>query len=154
MTSSSKLSSRLTSSRARSSAMLFRSRSSSISSRAPGEGSCAYRGLLCQRPPIVATHQSMGFQPRIIEVIPANASLTVLAVAPLPVRLASRRPPCTTYYSLFHMTLHSYLSHTPRINIREFATTILPPRHPPYPLASNGLLRSAHQQWRPGTSLV
>src|SRR5712692_8857489 len=69
MTSSSKLSSRLTSARARSSAMLFRSRSSSISSRAPGEGSCAYRGLLCQRPPIVATHQSMGCQPRIIEVI-------------------------------------------------------------------------------------
>ncbi len=58
-----------------------------------------------------------------------------------------------TTYSLFHMTLHSYLSHTPRIIIIEFATTILPPRHPPYPLASNGLLRSAHQQWRPGTSL-
>src|SRR5713101_5039835 len=52
------------------------------------------------------------------------------------------------------MTLHSYLSQTPRIIIIEFATTILPPRHPPYPLASNGLLRSAHQQWRPGTSLV
>src|SRR5205085_10392009 len=33
-------------------------------------------------------------------------------------------------YSLFHMTLHSYLSHPPRINIIEFATTILPPRHP------------------------
>src|SRR6266851_3609340 len=87
MTSSSKLSSRLTSARARSSAMLCRSRSSSISSRAPGEGSCAYRGLLCQRPPIVATHQSMGCQPRIIEVIPVEAykqaaTLDPQAVAP------------------------------------------------------------------------
>ena len=69
MTSSSRLSSRLTSSRARSSAMLYRSRSSSISPLAPGEGGCAYRELLCQLSPVVATRQGMGFQPRIIEEI-------------------------------------------------------------------------------------
>ena len=57
-------------------------------------------------------------------------------------------------YSLFHMTLHLFLSHTTPINIRYFTTIILAPRHPPCPRTSNGLLRSAHQRWRPDTSLV
>src|SRR2546428_12687691 len=52
------------------------------------------------------------------------------------------------------MTLHSFLSHITPIDIRDFTTRILTPRHPPYPLASNGLLRSAHQRCRPHTSLV
>src|SRR5438445_521518 len=57
-------------------------------------------------------------------------------------------------YSLFQMTLHSFLSHTTLIHTRNFTTIILTPRHPPYPLASNGLLRSAHQRRQTDTSLV
>src|SRR2546427_9597404 len=57
-------------------------------------------------------------------------------------------------YSLFQMTLHSFLSHTTLIHTRKFTTIILTPRHPPYPLASNGLLRSAHQRRQTDTSLV
>src|SRR5882672_6624188 len=57
-------------------------------------------------------------------------------------------------YSLFHMTLHSFLSHITPINTGYFTTRVLTHRHLPYPLASNGLLRSAHQRWRPDTSLV
>jgi hypothetical protein len=60
----------------------------------------------------------------------------------------------TETYSLFHMTLHSFLSHITPINIRDFTIRVLTPRRPPYPLASNGLLRPAHQRWRPDTSLV
>ena len=60
----------------------------------------------------------------------------------------------TLFYSLFQMTLHSFLSHTTLIHTRNFTTIILTPRHPPYPLASNGLLRSAHQRRQTDTSLV
>src|SRR5215813_13137672 len=69
MTSYSTFSSCWTSSRARSSAMLDRSRSSSIAPLAPGEGGGTFRELLCQYAFVVATHQDMGFQPRIFEVI-------------------------------------------------------------------------------------
>src|SRR2546425_5121179 len=68
MTSSTTLSNRLTSSRARSSVILFRSRSSSIALLLPGKNECVYRELLCQLSSVVATHEGIDFQPRIIEV--------------------------------------------------------------------------------------
>src|SRR6266581_9457276 len=69
LTSSSRLSSRLTSSRACSSAMLCRSRSSSIVPLAPAERHYVYCVPVCPFSPLVATCYSMGFQPRIFEVI-------------------------------------------------------------------------------------
>src|SRR2546426_2210250 len=162
ITSSSTLSSRLTSSRVCASTMLCRSRSSSILPLAPVARGGVYGEPLCQISSVVATRQGMGFQPPIFEVIPSHSPFNTR------VRICSskwaprwlHRICCfftirlLTTYSLFHMTLHSFLSHITPINIRDFTTRVLTPRHPPYPLASNGLLRSAHQRWRPDTSLV
>src|SRR6266852_5466936 len=69
ITSSSTLSSRLTSSRACSSTMLCRSRSSSIVPLAPVARGGVYGEPLCQIPSVVATRQGMGFQPPIFEMI-------------------------------------------------------------------------------------
>src|SRR6266566_4956086 len=78
LTSSSRLSSRLTSSRACSSAMLCRSRSSSIVPLAPAERHYVYCVPVCPFSPLVATCYSMGFQPRIFEVIPSRHTLPSL----------------------------------------------------------------------------
>src|SRR6478672_9351719 len=66
MTSSNMLRSRLTSSRARSSAMLCRSSSSSISPLAPGEEGCVYQAPLCQLSQVVATRRTWAFRPGLL----------------------------------------------------------------------------------------
>src|SRR5499426_3908680 len=66
MTSSNMLRSRPTSSRARSSAMLCRSSSSSISPLAPGEEGCVYQAPLCQLSQVVATRRTWAFRPGLL----------------------------------------------------------------------------------------
>src|SRR5713226_6132203 len=78
ITSSSTLSSRLTSSRACSSTMLCRSRSSSIVPLAPVARGGVYGEPLCQIPSVVATRQGMGFQPPIFEMIQLKQYLETL----------------------------------------------------------------------------
>src|SRR5713101_8811928 len=81
ITSSSTLSSRLTSSRACSSTMLCRSRSSSIVPLAPVARGGVYGEPLCQIPSVVATRQGMGFQPPIFEMIPSESVRDLKAIS-------------------------------------------------------------------------
>src|SRR2546426_2133633 len=75
MTSSSTFSSRWTNSRARSSAMLDRSRSSSIGPLAPGEGGGQTATYYAHFPVSWQPVKAGGFQPRIFEVIRVNHTL-------------------------------------------------------------------------------